>query len=184
MNTGLFKSKLFYLKLSLYILKIFEYVFIITAVFIFTLIFIAQINGLKLYHIKTASMHPQIRKNSMIFVKKTDFDNLKKGDVITFSQQNAVVAHRIYDINYAGKNVITKGDNIGKPDEKPVSADSIIGKVLFSVPLIGGLAGVFSSLFKLIIFLLIIAVFIIIYIILNEFLKNQISKSQKPKEQT
>jgi len=126
-------------------------------------------------------MSPAIKTNSMVFVKETPFDTLEKGNVIAFSQQNTVVVHRIFDIDYAGKIALAKGDNVNSFDE--VSADYIIGRVSFSVPLIGGLADVFSDLFKLIIFLLIIAALIIIYIVLNEILKKQLTKNQKAKEQ-
>ncbi|MBQ7579450.1 MAG: signal peptidase I [Clostridia bacterium] len=58
-----------------------------------------SIFGVKPIVVISASMEPDIKVNDLIFVKTGDYSNLKKGDVITFRDENgAVVTHEVYSV--------------------------------------------------------------------------------------
>lgn len=58
------------------------------------------------------------------------------GDVIIYQRNSdsTVIVHRV--IEFTENGYITKGDNNSRPDN-PVSGESIFGKAVFSIPLLG-----------------------------------------------
>ena len=96
--------------------------------------------GLEVYTVLSGSMEPEIHTGSIIYVVETDPAELKVEDVITYKltgQTNST--HRIIDIQEENGKLqfCTKGDNNNAADAKPVSEDKLIGKVVFSIPLLG-----------------------------------------------
>ena len=51
--------------------------------------------GYKPFIVLSGSMEPSIMTGDMVFVKETDPDSLKVGDVIAYKSGSAVVTHRI-----------------------------------------------------------------------------------------
>ena len=98
-----------------------------------------RILGYRPYSVKTESMLPEYKVGSLVYVREMDFDDLKPGDVITFVNDDTqkVVTHRITEIDNDERMVYTKGDNNEYPDIKPVYEENIIGKVDFSIPMLG-----------------------------------------------
>lgn len=102
-------------------------------------------NGIRLYTVQSGSMAPAISAGSIVLVKPVAEYN--EGDVITFKspaerhleRPTTTTTHRIYKVNQINDGVeyVTKGDFNPSPDSVPVTWDLILGKVLFSVPLIG-----------------------------------------------
>lgn len=92
--------------------------------------------GFKSFIITSNSMQPYLSEDDVIIVKKTK--NIKPGDVITFSMDNSDIptTHRVEKINEEGKYV-TKGDKNTEIDEKIVSNEDIIGKVVLIIPEVG-----------------------------------------------
>ena len=98
-----------------------------------------------LYTIISPSMVPSINVYDVVFVKKTDVNKLKKGDIITFYSTNTFfgntpITHRIVEvINMPDKtvNFKVKGDANDVPDDEKVLPDNIIGKVMFKIPKLG-----------------------------------------------
>ncbi len=72
-----------------------------------------QIFGYQLYIIKSASMSPTLKTGSIILSKKpTDASSLKVGDIVTFSQAEAIITHRIIEVVKEDSiKYRTKGDN-------------------------------------------------------------------------
>ena len=70
-----------------------------------------------------------------------EINEFKKGDIITFKQDNKVISHRIVQIinKKDSKVFITKGDNNKIEDDEFVNPDQIYGKVIFSIPKIGNI---------------------------------------------
>lgn len=99
--------------------------------------------GIKPYAVLSGSMEPTYHVGALIYVKNIDPEDLKIGDPITFVLSDDTVAtHRIIAINTDENNAEvllfdTKGDANPLPDGEPVHENNIIGKPIFSVPLMG-----------------------------------------------
>ena len=95
------------------------------------------------FTVVTASMQDEIPKWSLILVRHVDLDELKIGDNITFMRdRTSTVTHKIVDIyedyeNSGAKGYQTKGVNNMEPDNEIVLEESIVGKVVFTLPVIG-----------------------------------------------
>jgi signal peptidase I len=94
----------------------------------------------KIYSVQSGSMEPAIHKGAVVLVKPET--NYHKGDVITvFDPANPKVSvtHRVFDIKTDKGQVsyVTKGDANKTADTEFRPSSSVVGKVLFSIPLIG-----------------------------------------------
>ncbi len=119
---------------------------IIFAICIFLIIALGGVRliGLKPYVITSGSMIPEYNVGSIVYVQETEPESLKIGDDISFYLDNQVVAtHRIREVDIENRNVKTYGinnkDSNGNQinDATPVDFDYIIGKVKFSLPMLG-----------------------------------------------
>ena len=98
-----------------------------------------------LYTIISPSMEPNIKVYDVVFVKKTNTNKLKEGDIITFYSTNTFfgntpITHRIVEVLELPENkkaFRVKGDANSVPDEEKVLPENIIGKVMFKVPKLG-----------------------------------------------
>jgi len=96
---------------------------------------------IKPYIVLSGSMNPTIPEGSIVFVKR-GFNDIKKGNIVTFKrpgkpQEN--VTHRIVGEDKSkGRTVyMTKGDANTAADLWVVPKESIWGKAIFSVPVLG-----------------------------------------------
>lgn len=90
----------------------------------------------KVLIVQSGSMEPAIHTGSIVVTKPAE--NYQVGDIITFgkiSKTQTPTTHRIYSIE--NNKFVTKGDANNAPDISSVSADHIIGKMLFTVPYVG-----------------------------------------------
>lgn len=107
----------------------------------------------------SGSMKPKINKGDIAFITKhIEYEDIKKGDIISYSLGKTKVLHRVIAITDNG--LITKGDYNDNVDFGIVTKNQVNGKYLFSVPLIGYLILLIKK-YKLV-FLCIIVVFIVI----------------------
>lgn len=89
----------------------------------------------------SCSMYPNLHVGDILVVKGTPYENIEEGDVIVYSteEMNIPVVHRVIEKN--PEFLETKGDN--NPSqlsfESRVEPDQIHGRVLFTVPRIGGI---------------------------------------------
>ena len=95
--------------------------------------------GYKNFIVLTGSMKPALNIGDIVIVKETD--NIKKGDIISFKNQESVVTHRVYEIRKEnGKDYyITKGDANSGTDDDLLSIEDIEGKYCFKIPFIGSI---------------------------------------------
>ena len=95
--------------------------------------------GYRLYIVETGSMEPAIRISSLIVVKEVSPNVIKVGDVVTYSFDNISdrVTHRVVRIQGNNEAFITKGDTNNVADMTPVKREMIIGRVSFSIPVLG-----------------------------------------------
>lgn len=88
--------------------------------------------GLRWFKIGSGSMEPTLKVNDIILIKKEN--EYYVDDIITFKDSNEIVTHRIIDINK--EKITTKGDANNKED-KPITKNLIIGKLVFKFRIFG-----------------------------------------------
>ncbi|BFK22482.1 signal peptidase I [Massilimicrobiota timonensis] len=112
---------------------IFIFLFVIAAALI-----VPNFIGYKSFAVISGSMEPNINVGSIVYVKEVDFNDLKVGDVVSYQLSgDTMVTHRIYSIDRDNQAVITKGDANDNVDSKEVTVNQIVGKVAFTIPLLG-----------------------------------------------
>lgn len=117
--------------------------FLIAVIAITGLLFVSKINGGKtvlfgnqIMVVLSGSMAPAFNTGSIVAVKPVDFKEVKEKDIITFKDpEGLTITHRV--IEKRDGQLITKGDANDGKDTAPVTPDRFIGKVQYSVPLIG-----------------------------------------------
>ncbi len=123
-------------------------------------VMIARISGLtpnifgySLFRVSSESMEPELSIGDVILVKRTDPENLKMGDVITYNGETGPVAgkkitHQIVSEPYEKDGMLyftTRGIKSGALDDPEIDETQIIGLVLYKIPIIGTLYNFFSQ---------------------------------------
>jgi len=96
------------------------------------------LRGYKSFMVLSGSMTPTINIGDIVITHREA--NYLKNDTITFyNSENRIITHRIVTIKRQGeKNIIgTKGDANRATDNDTITADKIIGKVVFVIPKLG-----------------------------------------------
>ena len=112
---------------------------------------VPAITGAQTYTILTSSMKPDLPPGTFVVVERRAAADLRVGDVITYqlaSGQPDVVTHRIVKVmvdSDASRTFLTRGDNNGVADSKPVHPAQIRGKVWYAIPFLGWIAGLRST---------------------------------------
>ena len=101
--------------------------------------------GYETFDIISESMEPEIPVGSLVLVKRTDCDSLKKGEIIAFYHNGTVVCHRIVLNNYFEEKITTKGDANQNVDIEDVEYNEVIGVIKYHYPLLGTLGSYFST---------------------------------------
>lgn len=117
-----------------------RFVDILLVIYLLTLaaVSVPVLFGFRVYTVVSQSMAPAITVGSAVYVKKTAFDQISEGDVITYSfANNTTVTHRVWKKDTETASVITKGDANEQPDGTTVPREHIIGVVRFHVPYLG-----------------------------------------------
>ena len=93
------------------------------------------------------SMFPNIQAGDLIICKKTDPENIKAGDVISFfdlaSNSGSVVTHRVVEVQTKEDGSlawITRGDANNADDSSPVPAENLVGLYQSRIPKLGNVA--------------------------------------------
>lgn len=151
--------------------KAVKYIVLVTLIILFIINLIlsfeenTHIFGIYMFNIVSESMEPTFYKNDLVIVKKCKMQNLKKGDIITFKQDDRIISHRMIAITQENGEFkfITKGDNNDIHDKETVEMKDVYGKVLFSVKKIGKFIHYIQNargLINIVIFIIIIYVLI------------------------
>lgn len=98
----------------------------------------------------SGSMEPTLPVGSIVILAKTEGNQLKVGDIITFSypnHPNQLVTHRIYQVKLgtAGPGFVTKGDANNAPDNWVVNGSGTGWREMFTIPYLGYILGVLGS---------------------------------------
>lgn len=126
------------------LLKILKFFIIYSLIFILSVIAIiviwgfVQLNvqqkeyinifGYSVFSAETGSMMPTMEKGDIVIIKIGD--EIKENDIITYKSGNALITHRVIEIN--GDKIIAKGDNNNAEDE-PINKEQVIGKSVFII---------------------------------------------------
>ncbi|MBR3835750.1 MAG: signal peptidase I [Clostridia bacterium] len=106
-------------------------------------VFAPSVMGLRAYSIETGSMANTIPEGSMVYVRPyLNFEDYGIYDVVTFTDPvtEKSFTHRIIGIDSSKQEFHTKGDANKEPDLEPTPFTMAVGKVEFSVPLLGYVA--------------------------------------------
>lgn len=111
-------------------------------------------------------MEPKIGTGSLIFTQYTPPSTLKKDDIITFitpNKDHEIVTHRIQSIEQKNNAITikTKGDHNKNIDNWNIGGGGVIGKVLFSIPLVGFFFAFTQTKLGLVLFVLIPSVIVL-----------------------
>ena len=125
--------------------KAVKYIVLVTLIILFIINLIlsfeenTHIFGIYMFNIVSESMEPTFYKDDLVIVKRCKMQELKKGDIITFKQDDRTISHRMIAITQENGEFkfITKGDNNDILDKETVEMKDVYGKVLFSVKKIG-----------------------------------------------
>lgn len=100
---------------------------------------IPTVGNIKMLSVLSNSMSPTFKVYDLIIDKKVPTEQLKKGDAITFREGDAIVTHRIVDIQNKDSKILykTKGDANNVEDENLVPAENVVAKYLFRIPYMG-----------------------------------------------
>lgn len=106
------------------------------------LLSVPKLWGYGIYTVASGSMEPRIHTGEVIYTKTEKFENLREGDIITFSMNDGrtTVTHRIKKIDRKERMIQTAGDANREADPTWIGEDSVIGKVIYSVPGLGRVA--------------------------------------------
>lgn len=99
----------------------------------------ARLVGLNAYTVVSGSMEPTYSVGDLLYVKKVSPNSIRVGDPITFvlNEDLVVATHRVIEIDDAQQHFYTKGDANEVADANPVHYKNLIGKPVFSIPLLG-----------------------------------------------
>lgn len=95
------------------------------------------------YVVLSSSMSPSIGAGDVVVVNDVQPGEIQTGDVITFrppgGADRPVVTHRVVEVVESGESprFRTKGDANEAPDERLVPSSAVVGKVTFTIPLVG-----------------------------------------------
>lgn len=140
-----------------------------------------HILGIYMFNIVSESMEPTFYKNDLAVVKSCKIDELKKGDIITFKQEDRIISHRILEITKekGQKKFITKGDNNEVEDTEPVDIENIYGKVEYIIPKIGKIVNYIQNLRGFMNVLIIIVIICVIVDFRDNKINNRKIKRKK-----
>lgn len=135
--------------------------------------------GSELLVVLSGSMSPTFDTGSIVAIKPISFSDIQKGDIITFKNTDGlIVTHRVQEIT--GNELVTKGDANNAKDNETVTADRVMGRVQYSVPLAGYAIDFIRSKVGLLLFLVIPGIYLIVSQIWKLFgmIKNQEANNQ------
>lgn len=158
--------------------NIFTYLIILLSVLLILVGTVPRLLGYDGYYVSSDSMSPAINKGSLVFVKEVDFEDIKVGDVLTFTKEGSEkwFSHRVIKINTSDKSFKTKGDHNNVSDPGYTSYDSVVGRVERKIPLIGFIPLALSTTWGKIVLVLVYVLYIAVEI------ENVSSKNRKKKE--
>lgn len=91
----------------------------------------AYLFGYKPVLVLTGSMEPTLKTNSVAVVKKIDYNEVKKNDILMYKIEDKIITHRVIEKNKNG--IITKGDNNQSKDAYLIKKENVKGIVVYKL---------------------------------------------------
>ena len=168
------------------IISVIIYIILIPMIiFNFTLIIKSFINpketpnffGYKSFVIVSGSMEPTIMTGVAIFVKEVPEKEIRKDDIIAFSQGETIVTHRVIEIieENGVKRYKTKGDNNNTEDREKITYEQVEGKYQFKINQFGTIIKILKSKITL-------AILVIMIVIISCYRSKMEKKREERKE--
>jgi signal peptidase len=135
------------------------------------------ISGVKLFSVKTGSMEPEIHQGSLVYVKtyKTIdklYENVGVGNDVTYITNNNIhVTHRVISTCVEEGTLQTQGI-IPNAAVEDIAYSQVVGKVIFSIPLLGYVITLFQSWYFWTILILTVIITYLLKLLLKEFKKQ------------
>lgn len=104
--------------------------------------------GYEIYSVISGSMEPALPVGSLVYIGREEPKNIEKDEVIAFygaKDSNAIITHRVVENRVVMGEFITKGDANKTNDMNAVPYGNFIGKVEFSLPVLGYVAQLITS---------------------------------------
>lgn len=98
---------------------------------------LSVVPGFASFVVVGGSMEPTIDRGSLVYVQETN--EYDPGDVITFTDNDRVITHRI--VSETADGYVTRGDGNEVVDDWRVSEHQIIGEIILEIPMYGHLLG-------------------------------------------
>lgn len=97
---------------------------------------VPSVAGYSMFRVLTGSMSPEIPTNTLIVVRSVPLEEVQVGDIISFysadpSLNGMVNTHRVTKVDPSAQTITTKGDANALEDRYPVTADRLIGVMVF-----------------------------------------------------
>lgn len=129
----------------------------------------------RIYVVDSGSMSPTIKTDSMIIVRELGLDELRVGDIVTYygHDRSSRITHRAVEISYEENTIVTRGDANNADDPMPLDGSKLIGKVIFTIPLIGKVFRFLNTKLGLGILITLTILWIIVPVIVNKFRKSK-----------
>ncbi|MBQ3128308.1 MAG: signal peptidase I [Clostridia bacterium] len=139
------------------------------------------ISGAKGYAVSSPSMKDTLNVGDIVFVKPVAFEELQVGDVVTVASSDgkSFFTHRVVEINENDRTVTTRGDANGADDPMPTEADRIVGRMWYSVPLLGYLTMVLNFSMSRDIWLIVDVLIAVVLILINTVLPKILKKKKR-----
>lgn len=142
------------------------------------------LGGFRALVVQSGSMEPAIHTKSIVLVAPAR--SYKHDDVITYKQsgrEQVLVTHRVVGMTASQPTrFTTKGDANEEVDAETIPAQDVVGKVIFTVPLVGVLVSFAQTTVGFFTLIVIPAGLIVLSEIVS--IKNRLMKMQKPKIKT
>ncbi len=143
-----------------------------------------RVFGYDILVVLSGSMEPTYHVGSVVYVdKNVKADEIEVGDPITFyKEENVVATHRAIQIDKENQQFITKGDANNTQDINPIPFSSLIGKAVFTIPMIGFVSVYIKTAKGIIAACFVLALVVLLYAI-PEILKVEVDEPGRKKVQ-
>lgn len=124
-------------------------VLIVLVILLCSLLVLPGMVGFHMYNVLSGSMEPAVPVGSLLYVHEGEPKDVEEEDIIAFYgslEDSGIITHRVVKNNVVSGTFTTKGDANEKEDPKPIPYDNYIGRVVLSVPHIGKVLTIMTSL--------------------------------------